>query len=193
MLMPIKPLYFIILFVTFLLIPHFASSTESLEPLSGLKKILLVDKQGVTHKIGTIAFTQGKTGTDYKLKMDHTHFVDYFLSMKEMKCLEGPELWCHLSYPYQQPHQLSRNSLVWLEHDLLFMFKRKGDFGANFWNGIYYRLKIVDGRITGEAQAVDLNILASPPENLKVPPIGEADLDEIDWDKRWLPKIEIRE
>jgi hypothetical protein len=111
--------------------------------------------------------------------------------MKEMKCLEGPELWCHLAYPYRQPHTVSPTDLRWLEHDLLFMFKRKKDFGANFWNGIYYRLAIQDGIIAGEAQAVDLKLLASPPANLDRPPLTLADLEEIERSQRWLPDIEI--
>ena len=71
------------------------------------------------------------------------------------------------------------------------MFKTPKEFGANFWNGIYYKLQIEDGMIRGEAQAIDLNALASPPDNLNEPPIGEAERDEVDRDKRWLPMIEI--
>ncbi|MGB1092733.1 MAG: hypothetical protein ACPGYX_11455, partial [Oceanobacter sp.] len=124
--------------------------------------------------------------------MNHDGFKDFFLSMKEMKCLEGPELMCHLAYPYDQPRTVSADDMSWLAHDLLFMFKQPGEFGANFWNGIYYDMRIENGEIRGTAQAVDLNQLASPPDDLTVPPFGEWDRDELDPKNRWLPYLLIR-
>ena len=160
--------------------------------LQGAKSVALLDKNGQRTVIGSITFTPKEGGSEYQLTLEREQFRDYFLSMKEMKCLEGPELWCHLAYPYEQPHKVTVDNLRWLEHDLLFMFKTPKEFGANFWNGIYYKMQIENGIIKGEAQAVDLNVLASPPDDLSVPPVGEAELDEVDRDKRWLPVIEIR-
>ncbi len=160
--------------------------------LSGNKEVFLVDKQGNHSSIGSISFQQSGEERQYELHLDHSKFTDYFLSMKEMKCLEGPELWCHIPYPYKQPHYVGESDLRHLEHDLLFMFKRKEEFGVNFWNGVYYRMHIENGIILGEARAVDLNLLASPPDNLEQPPISNAELDDIDRDKRWLPILEIR-
>jgi hypothetical protein len=160
--------------------------------ISGHKDIILVDKQGNQIPIGKILFKQSGMGSSYVLHIDHAKFTDYFLSMKEMKCLEGPELWCHIPYPYTQPKTVTPTDMRWLEHDLLFMFKKKEAFGANFWNGIYYRMHIANDVIRGEAQAVDLNLLASPPADLEQPPIGDSVLDEIDPDTRWLPGLEIR-
>jgi len=168
------------------------SLTSVADALVGKKNISLVDKKGVEVVIGDITFYPQADGSRYELHMHHDKFKDYFLSMKEMKCLEGPELWCHLAYPYKQPHQVSTDDLRWLSHDLLFMFKKKEDFGANFWNGIYYQMQIDGGVIKGEAQAIDLNILASPPDDLGVPPIGAGDRDEIDRSQRWLPDLIIR-
>ena len=159
--------------------------------LEGEKRITLLDKTGNRTEIARVIFEPLAQGSRYKLTMAREQFRDYFLSMKEMKCLEGPELWCHLAYPYEQPRIVTADDLRWLEHDLLFMFKTPKEFGANFWNGIYYKLQIEDGMIRGEAQAIDLNALASPPDNLNEPPIGEAERDEVDRDKRWLPMIEI--
>ena len=156
----------------------------------GERRIYLVDKAGERIDIGALAITD--RGAGYELHVDHSGFSDYFLSMKEMKCLEGPELFCHIPYPYDHPASLSSNDLSWLSHDLLFMFKSPKEFGANFWNGIYYNLEVVDGVIKGQAQAVDLNHLASPPDDLTVPPYGEYDRDELDQNARWLPFIEIR-
>ena len=158
----------------------------ALAALQGVKSVELLDKSGQRTVIGSVTFTPKEGGSEYELVLEREQFRDYFLSMKEMKCLEGPELWCHLAYPYKQPHKVTVDNLRWLEHDLLFMFKTPKEFGANFWNGIE------DGIIKGEAQAVDLNVLASPPDDLSEPPVGEADLDEVDRDKRWLPMIEIR-
>lgn len=156
----------------------------------GERRIYLVDKSGERIDIGALTITD--KGTGYSLHVDHSGFSDYFLSMKEMKCLEGPELYCHIPYPYEHPASLSSNDLSWLSHDLLFMFKSPKEFGANFWNGIFYNLEVVDGVIKGRAQAVDLNHLASPPDDLTVPPYGQYDRDELDLNARWLPFIEIR-
>lgn len=160
--------------------------------ITGDKDVFLVDKQNNKIQIGNILFKQLGIASRYVLHLDHAKFTDYFLSMKEMKCLEGPELWCHIPYPYTQPKTVTPTDLRWLEHDLLFMFKKKEVFGANFWNGIYYRMHIENGVIRGEARAVDLNLLASPPADLEQPPIGDSVLDEIDPDIRWLPGLEIR-
>lgn len=168
-----------------------ADIAKSESALQGEKRITLLDKAGNRTEIARVIFEPVEQGSRYELTMIREQFQDYFLSMKEMKCLEGPELWCHLAYPYEQPRIVTVNDLRWLEHDLLFMFKTPKEFGANFWNGIYYQLQVVDGMIKGEAQAIDLNALASPPDNLNEPPIGEAERDEVDRDKRWLPMIEI--
>ncbi len=162
--------------------------------LSGKREISLVDKKGEATTIGSVLFSPlaGTDKVNYELHLDHQQFTDHFLSMKEMKCLEGPELWCYVPYPYHNDHQVSKDDLRWLEHDLLFLFKRNKEFGANFWNGIYYRLQITDQGLDGEANAIDLNYLASPPDDTSVPPIGEGELDESDNDKRWLPLLQIR-
>ncbi|MDO6682610.1 hypothetical protein Q4551_09930 [Oceanobacter sp. 5_MG-2023] len=160
--------------------------------LDGEKTIFLIDKKGNAIDIGRVTFDTSGTQISYQLQRHHNKFKDFFLSMKEMKCLEGPELMCHLSYPYTQPHTLTPDNLVWLSHDLLFMYKQPAEFGANFWNGIYYDLRIEDGIIKGTAQAVDLNLLASPPDNLDIPPISAAERDETDPKSRWLPYLEIR-
>ncbi|MEH6814594.1 MAG: hypothetical protein V7677_18820, partial [Motiliproteus sp.] len=174
----------------FILVEGFAAS----DILSGKRDIILLDKKGEAITIGQILFSPLPNSklADFEVHLDHHKFTDHFLSMKEMKCLEGPELWCRIPYPYANSRQVSVNDLRWLEHDLLFLFKRNKEFGANFWNGIYYRLQITDQGIDGEANAVDLNFLASPPDDLTTPPIGEGELDESDNDKRWLPVLQIR-
>lgn len=179
-----------------ILISIFYAGCASADALNGKKHIFLVDKKGHEIQIGHIVFSasdgQESGVTSYRLHMEHGKFKDFFLSMKEMKCLEGPELMCHLAYPYEQPKTVQAKDLSWLSHDLLFMYKKPTEFGANFWNGIYYDMHIDSDVIKGEAQAVDLNLLASPPDDLSTPPMNEGERDEIDATLRWLPNMVIR-
>ncbi|WP_428034474.1 hypothetical protein [Amphritea sp.] len=176
-------------FSLFCLVTSVAAASLS----EGVKQIYLQQKDGSEQRIGELVLTAGEHDQlSYTITLDHHLFKDYFLSMKEMKCLEGPELWCFIPYPYSQPRTVTSDDLRWLEHDLLFMFKQPEAFGANFWNGIYYKMALTDQGVHGTAQALDLNKLASPPDDLSQPPIGEYDIDEADLDKRWLPYIEIR-
>lgn len=167
-------------------------ATQSEHFFNGSKKVILLANNGAEVVIGNIHFNQKKQTINYQLQLNHQHFADYFLSMKEMKCLEGPELWCHLAYPYQNPHSIETGDFRWLAHDFLFMYKKKSDFGANFYNGIYYQFSLVNNVLVGHAMAIDLNILAAPPDDTTTPPIGEYDVEELDPSTRWLPRIEIR-
>ena len=180
-----------------LLVPFAAVPQSVAQPRTepSVLTVELIDAKGRAHTIGQLALEPAADSgrIHYRWELDHHRTTDHFLSMKEMKCLEGPELWCYIPYPYANPHWINRDDLRWLEHDLLFLFKRKGEFGANFWNGIYYRLEWQqDGSLAGEARALDLNLLASPPEDPSLPPIGEFDLEEADILKRWLPRVRAR-
>ena len=178
--------------LTLLPLPALASPDSPPDALTGKKHLFLVDARNNEIPIGNIQFTPSGAGVRYQLHMEHEQFKDFFLSMKEMKCLEGPELMCHLPYPYEQPRTITPDDLSWLSHDLLFMYKKPNEFGANFWNGIYFDMRLDAGVIKGEAQAVDLNLLAAPPDDLTVPPVNEGERDEIDVTLRWLPYIVIR-
>ncbi|MDX2370306.1 MAG: hypothetical protein QNK36_18175 [Colwellia sp.] len=158
----------------------------------GTKQISLLDNKGKKLFIGSISFSTQDENIHYQIHLEHKVFKDYFLSMKEMKCLEGPELWCHLAYPYNNPHNITKTDFTWLAHDLLFMYKKNSEFGANFNNGIYYDFKLESGRLIGTAMALDLNLLAAPPEDKTNPPITVHDIDEIELTNRWLPTIEIK-
>ena len=108
-----------------------------------------------------------------------------------MKCLEESELWFHLAYPYDNPRNITETDFSWLSHDLLFMYKKNSEFGANFYNGIYYDFKLESGKLIGTATAIDLNILAAPPEDESIQPITVHDIYEIEPTNRWLPIVEI--
>lgn len=172
---------------------------------SGDKQIFLVDKEGEKVSIGrgsctpiNMSANEADNITDlehryrYQLFINYQRFTDYFLSMKEMKCLQGPELWCHLACQYEQPQRVARQDLSWLSHNLLFMFKPRVSFGANFWNGIYYDLDFNGDVIMGCAQALDLNLLAALPDDLMAPPLLNEERAYIDSAGRWLPTLIIR-
>lgn len=167
-----------------------AQASEAL-PL-GHKSIFLQDNDGGETLIGEVEFFRNGDRVTYRIDMHLEKFKDFFLSMKEMKCLEGREIWCFIPYPYNTPRSVTVGDLRWLEHDLLFMFKALNAFGANLWNGIYYDLEVADGMIRGQAKAVDLNYIAGPPADLSVPPYGEFDIGDLEPTARWFPAIEIR-
>lgn len=177
-----------------LLLPLLAFGTcASAVELAGTRQIYLIDSQGAKLAIGAIVIEAEGEHYSYGIDLDLSQFHDHFLSMKEMKCLEGLELWCYVPYPYDNPHRFSADDLRWLEHDLLFLFKEPDTFGARLWNGIYYPLQLgEDGVIRGEARALDLNLLASPPDDQATPPVGQFDIGDFKLESRWLPNIEIR-
>ena len=157
-------------------------------------ELFLQQHSGDQFSVGKLRLLQA-TGSDtltFQLHIDYENFQDYFLSMKEMKCLTGPELWCHIPYPYQSPASVTQGDLRWLEHRLLFMYKDPQTFGARLWNGIYYKLEFHGDEIRGNAHYVDLNQLASPPEDLNNPPVDREELLEAEPDKRWLPYLLLR-
>ena len=169
-----------------------ASAVRASDALSGQKTIYFIDQEGGAHAGGTVTFTPQGEKVHYELVLDDKKFEVFFLSMKEMKCLEGPELWCNLPYPWHRPQTVTADDLSWLSHDLLFMFKLKTEFATNFWNGIYYDMRVENGIIKGVGQSVDLNLLALKPDDINIPPLDESERDTLYSKKRWLPAIEIR-
>ncbi|MEO0424172.1 MAG: hypothetical protein AAF184_17670 [Pseudomonadota bacterium] len=173
-----------------------ASSAIAATFPTGERDIVLLSQAGEEHVIGTATFTPASEKDGhyrYVLAMDYETFKDFFLSMKEMKCLESAkELMCHLAYPYENPRLVSAEDFGWMALDLLFMFKQPSEFGAKLWNGVYFDMALKDGVIAGAAQAVDLNLLAAPPEDPTAHPLPPIERYEMDPTERWLPIIEIR-
>lgn len=161
----------------------------------GTRKVVLHSRDGVKVELGTVAFTLGGKGdgqVSFKLTMDHARMKDYFLSMREFKCIDGKaEVMCHVPYPYAQPGTLTADNLAWLEHSLMFMFKLPSEFGAKLWNGVYFKLKVVDKTLVGTPQAVDLNLIGAPPAKLDVPPYPAAKRDDIPENARVFNKLTI--
>lgn len=159
--------------------------------LAGRKQIALETKDGKTVEIGTVTFApkDGKTG--FTLDIDTGKFKTFFLSMRDFKCLEGPELECFVPYPYKTPATVTKDDLAWLAHSLLFFYKSLTSYGAPLGNGLYYDLKTTDRGIEGLPEAIDLNAIASPPEDPTAPPYDAASRDKIEDGARWISKLTI--
>lgn len=161
--------------------------------LSGTKMLTAHTRDGTAIPIGTVTFQPRGEQTHFSLELDHRAFKDFFLSMREFKCLEGQEeIQCHVPYPYPNPATINANDFAWLEHALLFLYKVPSDFGARLWNGIYYRMTLTEQGLIGLPEAVDLNLIAAPPANTSIAPFRAADRSEIAPDSRWIRQISIK-
>jgi hypothetical protein len=182
------------LLLTCLLITFGSAPSTGLpaEFLSGQKTITLHSRDGHATPIGVVNFQPVAGGSSFELQLDHTRLKDFFLSMKEFKCLDGgAEVLCHLPYPYANPRLVRSDDLAWLEHALLFFFKTPQDFGARLWNGIYFRLQRGERGLVGTPQAVDLDLIGVPPADLEVPPFGPGERHDIDPGRRWFERLTI--
>jgi len=158
----------------------------------GTRSITLHARDGSTVVVGQVAFTPQPDGSArFAITLDHAPFTDHFLSMREFKCLAGgTEILCHVPYPYPQPGTVRDGDLAWLEHALLFMFKKPGEFGAKLWNGVYWQLKPQGSGWVGTPQAVDLNLIGAPPDK-PGPPLRKALRDDMPGDARWFVRLTI--
>jgi hypothetical protein len=159
--------------------------------LAGNKIIKLHTRDGQSIAIGHVDFTPMGGESSFRLNLDGARFKDFFLSMKEFKCLEGEEIHCHVPYPYPNPGTVSRSDLRWLEHALLFLHKQPKDFGARLWNGLYYQMELTDKGIVGTPQAVDLVQIGAPPADTSIPPYGPGERTDIPPNSRWITGLTI--
>lgn len=160
--------------------------------LDGSRTIRLHTRDGQVVPIGKVTFRPAGATSRFELHIDHARFQDFFLSMREFKCLDSAsEVFCHVPYPYANPRTVSAADLAWLEHALLFFFKTPQDFGAKLWNGIYFRLDNTAGALVGTPQAIDLNAIGAPPDDPAKPPYGPAERSEIDSAARWFTRLTI--
>lgn len=170
-------------------LPGVASAWE----MAGTKELAVHTRDGQTIVIGTVSFQPQAERVAFVLQLDPRRFKDFFLSMKEFKCLEGQEeIQCHIPYPYPNPATVTATDLRWLEHALLFLYKVPTDFGARLWNGLYYRMSLTAQGIVGTPQAIDLNLISAPPDDASIPPFGPQDRSDIAPASRWISSITIR-
>lgn len=161
--------------------------------LVGTHSIVLHSRDGQALPLGSVVFTPAGDGRiAFAIEWTSDQFKDYFLSMREFKCVDGQrEVLCHVPYPYPQPATVTATDLAWLEHALLFMLKRPSEFGAKLYNGVYFALELTERGLVGRLQAVDLNFISAPPEQPSVPPFRTALRDDIAPQSRWFNRLTI--
>ncbi len=148
----------------------------------------LQEADGNRFAIATLEFDdQGS----YSVSMIDESFANHFLSMRPFKCLEGPEKhWCHVPYPYEIKRNIS-DDLTDLEYDFLFVSKGSNEYGINMWNGVYYKLALVDGQFIGQLHEMDMDTLSAPPSPGELRPVKDKHLHESDAEGHWLPQLII--
>lgn len=161
--------------------------------LEGTKDIVLHTRDGKDIVIGTASFVPRGEESVFDIKFDDKKFAQYFLSMREFKCVEGAEIMCHVPYPYANPRTVRAKNLGWLEHALLFIYKRPNDYGARMANGLIYTLTITDKGLTGTPQSIDLDEIAIPPDNLTAPFYSADHRYDIEPGARWIKSLTIED
>lgn len=159
----------------------------------GEKSLVAVTRDGQRTRIGAVSFQPAGAGkASFRVQMDRAVMHDHFLSMREFKCLPAAqEISCFVPYPYAHPGTVTTSDWGWLEHNLLFFYKQPADFGAKLWNGIIFKFTPTPGGLVGTPQAVDLNRIGVPPDDLSVPPYGRFDRDDFAPGARWIRELRI--
>ena len=166
--------------------------TEEIAP--GAYEVVLEAQNGEAIPVAKLVMSASTNGQmTYEVDWDDTKFSDQFLSMRPFKCLDGAKKqWCRVPYPYENKRRLSADDVTDLEYDLLFIWKRQGDYGIDMWNGVYYELELTADGLKGAMNEMDMDILSAPPDDGNLRPIGEFDLEPADPDSHWLPRVLIR-
>jgi hypothetical protein len=179
------------LFAGVLMAAHIPSA-HAIEPaLEGVKDIVLHAEDGQAIVIGTVTFTPDGDKASFKIDFDDAKFRQYFLSMREFKCIEGPEILCHVPYPYPSPQIVTAQDPSWLEHALLFVYKRPADYGAKMSHGLIYTLTMTRDGFIGRPQSIDLDEIAMPPDDKSVAFYGGDHRYHIQPGLRWFDRITI--
>jgi len=161
--------------------------------LAGRKTLSAVTGDGREIALGAVEFIPEGSGAHAVVQIDKSKLEDHFLSMREFKCLDGKsELVCYVPYPYKNPGAVSATDFAWLEHALLFLTKKPSEVGADLWNGLYFHMTLTENGLVGEPRAVDLNQIASPPDDPSKPPFGVADLGDVQPGAHYFSKLLIR-
>lgn len=161
---------------------------------NGDKRLRAVFRDGSSQTLGVVSFSSMSSSADiaFKVKLDIAVLQDFFLSMREFKCLPAAtEVTCVVPYPYPHPGKVTHADLSWLEHNLLFLFKQPADFGAKLWNGVIFKFAASGGALVGRPQAVDLNLMSAPPDNPNQPPFGPMEREPYAPGARWLSELRI--
>ncbi len=158
----------------------------------GTHDVFLEGAGGESVRIATLEVAQDGAAYAFSLERHHDEFTDQFLSMRPFRCLEGEPMVCHLGYPYAKGSVFTADDTADLEYEFLFIVRDPDEYGIDPYNGRYYRIGIEDGRLVGRIFAVDLNILAAPPEFGQMRPIGPEHLDELEPENERFPVLRFR-
>jgi hypothetical protein len=173
--------------------PAAAGESKALSP--GERSITLVAADGTRLPVGRISLAAREGGGfGLTVKLDGPEFTDEFLSMRPFRCLTvSREMWCHLPYPYETSGIVRDGDLVDLEYALLFLFKPPTAYGIDAWNGLYFKLTVEpDGSIAGTVNEVNLDVLATPPNDRAARVIGHGDLTPVGLGSHAFARVEIR-
>ena len=177
------------------LVLYSAARVQAAPLTAGERTITLVADDGTRLPIGRLGLAPGDGGAlGLSVVLDAPQFGDEFLSMRPFRCLtRAKEMWCHLPYPYQTRGRITADDLVDLEYALLFLFKPPTAYGIDAWNGLYFKLGVEpDGAITGAAHEVNLDVLATPPDDRSARLIMPADLTPVAAGAHAFARVEIR-
>ena len=183
----IKKFAFICLTTLFLGIP-----VAQAEIPTGERTVTLESPSGEKVNIGTISIQPVADKFTFNFTLNESVMGDHFLSMRPFKCLDGETMYCHLGYPYNKKSEFDADHFTDLEYEFLFIVRSPNDYGIDPYHGRYFVIKEQDGALIGEVRAVDLDILAAPPEDGIVYPITEAELDPIALETERFPNIRIQ-
>ena len=159
---------------------------------TGERTVTLESPSGEQVIIGTISIQPDGDKFAFDFTLNESVMGDHFLSMRPFKCLDGETMYCHLGYPYDKKSEFGAAHFTDLEYEFLFIVRSPNDYGIDPYHGRYFVLKEQDGALVGEVRAVDLDILAAPPEDGIVYPITEAELDSIALETERFPNIRIQ-
>jgi hypothetical protein len=178
--------------ILLLLVLIFVHSICLAAPLDGTKKIYLVSETNELTHVANVEFKQNKDNIAYTVSIVDTPFENQFLSMRPFQCVMGSrQVMCHVPYPYEKKGFVTEDDLMDLSYDILFLHKNPSEYGINMWNGIFYKLELNDEQIDGVVFEVDMNTLASPPDNLDVP-FAEDEIFEADVSNYVYPRVLIK-
>lgn len=171
----------------------FSFCVQAAELPEGEKSILFVDNNGERLTIGKIDFKHKEGRVTYSIEFDDSVFSNEFLSMRPFKCIRKPgKMVCNLIYPYAKKGYITKQDMLDLEYDLLFLHKAPEEYGINAWNGLYYRISIINDGLEAKLMEVDLNVLAGPPDEGLLRPITDDMLHKADPALHMFPRLLIQ-
>lgn len=182
------------LIALFALAAGFHSPVHAAPLPDGTKVITLISHDGVRLRLGELTFKRDGEAATFAIKFDAPEMHEQFLSMRPFRCISGKkQQWCHMSYDYGLRQRVTANDLVDLEYSLMFIWRTYDRVNANPWNGLYFKLGLEDdGSLAGALHEVDLNVLASPPEEDFARPVLHTDLTPAQPGRQQFERVEIR-